>query len=189
MIEPEIAFANLEDVMQLAEDYVKFCCEYVLTHNRADLEVIDKWADYNRKQEAKQKKKGEDNSRTFTEPAITRLENIVKSNFARISYTDAIELLRKSGKFPLEGKDAVEWGTDLSSIHERYLAEEIYHGPTIIFNYPKGIKAFYMRQNEDGKTVAAMDLVCPQIGELIGGSQRYFSLAFIFHLDTITNET
>lgn len=153
--------------MTLAEDYVRFCCQQVLEHNRADLEVIDNWADQKAKRDAKGKKKGQENVRTFTEPAVTRMEKIAASNFTRVSYTEAIDILNKSGKF-----GTVEWGIDLPSTHERYLAEEVYNGPVIVYNYPKDIKAFYMRSNEDGKTVAAMDVLCPQIGELIGGSQR-----------------
>jgi len=169
MIEPEIAFANLEDVMQLAEDYVRHCCNYVLEHNLDDLKQIDEYHDFQQKLAAKSKSKTEENTRTFTEPAVTRLQAVANTGFKRVSYTEAIELLLKSGK---KFTEEVSWGIDLSSEHERYLAEEIFHGPTIIYNYPKGIKAFYMRQNEDGKTVAAMDVICPQIGELIGGSQR-----------------
>jgi len=167
MIEPEVAFCDLNDLMQLAEDYVRFCCEYVLKHNREDLEAIDAWCKNKAARDAKQKKKLEGASRTFTEPAVDRLEKIVNSTFTRLSYTDAIEELNKCGKF-----GNVEWGIDLPSEYERYLAEEVYKGPVIVYNYPKDIKAFYMRGNDDGKTVAAMDLLCPQIGELIGGSQR-----------------
>ena len=154
--------------MQLAEDYVRFCCQYVLKHNKLDLELIDEWVKNKAARDAKQKKKElEGSARTFTEPAVTRLEKIANSDFTRITYTEAIEVLNKSGKFGV-----VEWGIDLPSTHERYLAEEVYNGPVIVYNYPKGIKAFYMRANDDGKTVAAMDVLCPQIGELIGGSQR-----------------
>merc|ERR1711943_51281 len=146
MIEPEVAFCDLTDLMQLAEDYVRFCCQYVLDHNLADLQTIDAWSESKAKRDAKVKKKGTENVRTYTEP---------------------IDILNKSGKF-----GNVEWGIDLPSVQERYLAEEVYKGPVIVYNYPKEIKAFYMRANEDGKTVAAMDVLCPQIGELIGGSQR-----------------
>jgi len=172
MIEPEIAFSNLEDCMQLAEDYVRFCCKYVLEHNLEDLKQIDEYHDREQKQAEKSKGKAkgpEENVRTFTEPAVTRIQAVASTDFKRVSYTEAIDILLKSGKTFVE---PVSWGIDLSSEHERFLAEEIFHGPTIIYNYPKDIKAFYMRQNEDGKTVAAMDVICPQIGELIGGSQR-----------------
>jgi len=167
MIEPEVAFCNLTDLMQLAEDYVRFCCQAVLDSNRSDLEAIDAWSAMKAKRDAKQKKKGVENVRTFTEPAVSRMEKIAGSAFTRISYTEAIDILNKSEKF-----GEVEWGIDLPSTHERYLAEEVYNGPVIVYDYPKDIKAFYMRGNDDGRTVAAMDVLCPQIGELIGGSQR-----------------
>jgi len=172
----DFIYLLLQDLMQLAEDYVKFCCQAVLDENRADLELIDAWAANKAKRDAKVKKKGaEDNTRTFTEPAVSRMEKIASSGFTRISYTEAVELLNKSDKIKKLNKPAgsdFEWGEDLPSTHERYLAEEVYNGPVIVYDYPKKIKAFYMRGNEDGKTVAAMDVLCPQIGELIGGSQR-----------------
>jgi len=168
MIEPEIAFADLEDDMRLAEDYVRYCCQFVLDHNREDLRTIDTYHKYAAEQAAKQAKKGQQ-ARVADQPAEQRLEQVASSDFQKISYTEAIEVLIKSGhKF----ENKVEWGIDLASEHERYLAEIIYKRPTIVYNYPKGIKAFYMRANDDGKTVAAMDVLCPQIGELIGGSQR-----------------
>jgi len=174
MIEPEIAFADLNDDMQLAEDYVKFCCQWVLDNNLADLEAIDKYHAFVAKQKAKaggKKKKGADPAATrkADDPAVVRMRKVASSTFKRVSYTEAIDILQACGK---KFENKVEWGIDLASEHERYLAEEEYKLPTIIYNYPKDIKAFYMRQNDDGKTVAAMDIVCPQIGELIGGSQR-----------------
>ena len=148
MIEPEMAFADLRDNMECAESYLKFCVKYVLDHAKQDMEFFDK----------------------MIEPGlISRLENVLHNEFARLSYTDAIEILKKSGQsfeFP------VEWGCDLQSEHERYLAEKHFQKPVILYNYPAKIKAFYMRANEDGKTVAAMDILVPKIGEIIGGSQR-----------------
>ena len=148
MIEPEMAFADLKDNMECAEAYLKFCVRYVLDHCKEDLQFFDK----------------------FIEPGLLlRLENVASSPFAHITYTHAIEILKKSGKtfeFP------VEWGADLQSEHERYLAEEHCKKPVILTDYPAEIKSFYMRGNGDGKTVAAMDLLVPKIGELIGGSQR-----------------
>jgi asparaginyl-tRNA synthetase len=148
MIEPELAFAELKDIAQLAEDMLKYVCKAVLTERADDMaffaERIDK-------------------------TAITRLQQLVDSKFVRMDYTDAIEILKNCGK---EFTYPVEWGVDLQSEHERYLAEEHVGAPIIMQNYPKDIKAFYMRLNEDGKTVAAMDVLAPGIGEIIGGSQR-----------------
>lgn len=148
MVEPEVAFADLNDNAKLAEDMLKYVFRAVLAERRDDLEFFAKHVD---------------------KDVITRLENFVASDFAQIDYTDAIEILLKSGKtfeFP------VSWGIDLSSEHERYLAEEYFKSPVVVKNYPKDIKAFYMRLNDDGKTVAAMDVLAPGIGEIIGGSQR-----------------
>lgn len=148
MVEPEIAFADLEDDAKLAEDMLKYVFQAVLTERKDDLAFFAKHVDSN---------------------VISRLEHFINSDFAQIDYTDAIDILLKSGKkfeFP------VEWGIDLSSEHERYLAEEYFKSPVVVKNYPKDIKAFYMRLNDDGKTVAAMDVLAPGIGEIIGGSQR-----------------
>lgn len=155
MIEPEICFADLADDMALAEDYVKYCTQYALQECEDDLAYFEE-----------EYPNGEKGLRA-------RLRNVLENDFARLTYTDAIELLQKhsaAGKvvfnvFP-------EWGDDLGSEHERYLAEKVFCRPTIVTDYPKGIKAFYMKLNEDGKTVAAMDILVPKIGELIGGSQR-----------------
>lgn len=160
MIEPELAFADLQDDMKCAEDYVRFCCKHVLEACRADLELLQ-------------------NLKYDTE-LIERLTLVSQSSFGRISYTEAIELLQKdiaSGvakerRGGVEFENPVEWGCDLASEHERYIAEIVYKKPTIVYNYPKDIKAFYMRLNDDNKTVAAMDVLVPKIGELIGGSQR-----------------
>jgi asparaginyl-tRNA synthetase len=148
MVEPEMAFADLKDDMQCAQDYLKYVTRYVLDHCQEDLEFFDNFVE-----------KG----------LIQRLTHVATSPFAHLTYTDAIDILKKSGKsftFP------VEWGADLQSEHERYLAEEHCKKPVILTDYPAKIKAFYMRANEDGKTVAAMDVLVPKIGELIGGSQR-----------------
>lgn len=148
MIEPEMAFADLKDNMECAEAFLKYVFRYVLNHCAEDMEFFNAFIE-----------KG----------VIDRLKHIVDSPFAYLTYTDAVAILQKSGKsfqFP------VEWGTDLQSEHERYLAEEYCKKPVILTDYPAKIKAFYMRSNEDGKTVAAMDVLVPKIGEIIGGSQR-----------------
>ncbi|MDD1783697.1 asparagine--tRNA ligase [Enterovibrio sp. ZSDZ35] len=148
MVEPEVAFADLNDVAKLAEDMLKFVFKAVLEERRDDLEFF---------------------AQRIDKEAITRLEKFVESDFAQVDYTDAIEILLQSGK---TFENAVEWGIDLASEHERYLAEQHFQAPVIVKNYPKDIKAFYMRLNEDGKTVAAMDVLAPGIGEIIGGAQR-----------------
>ncbi|MBJ2127322.1 asparagine--tRNA ligase [Alteromonas sp. IB21] len=148
MIEPEVAFAELKDVAQLAEDMLKYVCKAVLEELPDDMAFF---------------------AQRIKKDAIERLEKLVSSDFVRMDYTDAIEILQNCGK---EFEFPVEWGIDLSSEHERYLAEEHVGAPIIMQNYPKDIKAFYMRINDDGKTVAAMDVLAPGIGEIIGGSQR-----------------
>ncbi|UIP29066.1 asparagine--tRNA ligase [Photobacterium sp. TLY01] len=148
MVEPEVAFADLNDVAKLAEDMLKYVFKAVLAERRDDLEFF---------------------AQRINKEAITRLEKFVDSDFAQVDYTDAIEILKASGR---QFEFDVEWGIDLSSEHERYLAEEHFNAPVIVKNYPKDIKAFYMRLNEDGKTVAAMDVLAPGIGEIIGGAQR-----------------
>ncbi len=148
MIEPEIAFADLEDDMRLAEDMLKFVISYVLENAPEEIEFFNKFVDNG---------------------LIERLKGIVESDFGRVTYTEAIELLKKNNDnfdYP------VEWGCDLQTEHERYLTEEIFKRPVFVTDYPKEIKAFYMRLNDDGKTVAAMDCLVPGIGEIIGGSQR-----------------
>jgi asparaginyl-tRNA synthetase len=148
MVEPEVAFADLEDIASLAEDMLKYVFKAVLDERRDDMEFF---------------------AQRIEKAAISRLEEFVEKDFAQVDYTDAITILENCGnkfEFP------VEWGVDLQSEHERYLAEEHFKAPVVIKNYPRDIKAFYMRQNEDGKTVAAMDVVAPGIGEIIGGSQR-----------------
>ena len=148
MVEPEIAFADLDQVAAVAESFLKYVFRAVLEEREDDMAFFQKM---------------------IQKDAITRLEQLINKDFERIDYTDAVKLLqntKKTFEFP------VEWGMDLQSEHERYLAEEHVKGPVIITNYPKEIKAFYMRENEDGKTCAAMDVLAPGIGEIIGGSQR-----------------
>lgn len=155
MMEPEMAFADLKDDMDLAEKMLKYLIAYVLKELPEEMEFFNKFID---------------------EGISDRLNNILNSQFGRITYTEAIDILKKSGKkfdFP------VEWGIDLQTEHERYLAEEVVKGPVFLINYPKDIKAFYMRLNEDNKTVAAMDLLVPGIGEIIGGSQREERLDYL----------
>ena len=148
MIEPEIAFADLQDNMQLAEDMIKYIINYVLENAPEEMNFFNSFID-----------KG----------LIERLNNIVNSDFGRVTYTEAVDLLKKSGK---EFQYPVEWGIDLQTEHERFLTEEIFKKPLFVTDYPKDIKAFYMRLNDDGKTVAACDLLVPGVGEIIGGSQR-----------------
>ncbi len=148
MIEPEMAFADIYDDMDLAEDMVRYCVKHIMQNCSEDLELFEKFVDPTLKQ---------------------TLENIAHNEFARITYTEAIEIMKKSGK-DFEYKP--EYGIDLQTEHERFLAEEYFKKPVIVRDYPKEIKAFYMRLNDDGKTVAAMDVLVPRIGELIGGSQR-----------------
>lgn len=148
MIEPEMAFADLEDNMQLAEDMLKYIIKFTLENAPEEMEFFNQFID-----------KG----------LLERLNNILTSDFGKVTYTEAIDMLIKSG---VEFEYPVEWGIDLQTEHERYLTEQIFKKPVFVTNYPKEIKAFYMRVNEDQKTVAAMDLLVPGIGELIGGSQR-----------------
>ncbi|ASN85432.1 asparagine--tRNA ligase [Pectobacterium versatile] len=148
MIEPEVAFATLDDVAGLAENLLKYVFQAVLNERADDMAFFAERVD---------------------KEAITRLEKFVSSDFAQVDYTDAVEILLNCGK---QFENPVYWGVDLSSEHERYLAEQHFKAPVVVKNYPKDIKAFYMRMNEDGKTVAAMDVLAPGIGEIIGGSQR-----------------
>ena len=148
MIEPEIAFADLEDDMELAESMLKYIINYVLENAPAEMEFFNNFVD-----------KG----------LIDRLHNVADNDFARVTYTDAVDILMKhNDQFDYK----VSWGVDLQTEHERFLTEQIYKRPVFVTDYPKEIKAFYMKQNEDGKTVAAMDCLVPGIGEIIGGSQR-----------------
>lgn len=148
MIEPEVAFADLNDNMQLAEDMIKYIINYVLENCPEEMAFFNQFMD-----------KG----------LLERLNALVNAEFARVTYTEAVEILQKSGK---KFEYPVEWGIDLQTEHERYLTEEVYKAPIFVTDYPKDIKAFYMRLNDDGKTVAACDLLVPGVGEIIGGSQR-----------------
>ncbi|MDX2190742.1 MAG: asparagine--tRNA ligase, partial [Bacteroidota bacterium] len=148
MIEPEMAFYELEDDMALAEEFIKYLISYAITNCKDDLEFLNNMYD---------------------KELINRLQSVVDNKFVQLTYTEGVEILKKATKkfeFP------VDWGTDLQSEHERYLVEEHFKKPVILINYPKHIKAFYMKQNDDGKTVRAMDVLFPGIGEIIGGSQR-----------------
>ncbi len=165
MIEPEIAFSDIHDNMNLAEEMLKYLVRYALDNCRDDLEFLSK-----RQQEEEKTKKQQDRSIEL----IEKLNSILQHDFVRINYTEAFEILKgsnhnKKNKFayPVEN-----WGMDLQSEHERFLVEKHYKKPVIITDYPKEIKAFYMKQNEDGKTVRAMDILFPGIGEIVGGSQR-----------------
>jgi asparaginyl-tRNA synthetase len=166
MIEPEMAFYDLEDNMNLAEEFIKYIIKHVMENNREDLEFLaQRLAD--EEKQLPQDKRSEMG-------LIEKLEFVLNNNFERITYNEAIEILRESPynkkkkfQFPITG-----WGMDLQSEHERYLVEKHFKKPVILSNYPKEIKAFYMRQNDDGKTVAAMDILAPGIGEIVGGSQR-----------------
>ncbi len=148
MIEPEIAFADLNDYMDLAEDMMKYLISYVVESAPEEMEFFNSFID-----------KG----------LLDRLSNVVNSDFGRITYTEAVEILKNSGK---EFDYPVEWGCDLQTEHERYLTDEVYKKPLFVTDYPKDIKSFYMRLNDDNKTVAAADLLVPGVGEIIGGSQR-----------------
>jgi asparaginyl-tRNA synthetase len=148
MIEPEIAFANLDDNMNLAEEMVKYLIQYVRENAPEEMTFFN----------------------TLIDPGLqSRLDNVMNSEFIRITYTEAIEMLKQAS---VQFEYPVEWGKDLQTEHERYLTEQIFKKPVFVINYPTEIKAFYMRQNDDGKTVAAMDLLVPGVGEIIGGSQR-----------------
>ena len=148
MIEPEIAFADLEDDMDLAEDMLKYIIRYVLENAPEELEFFNSFVDRG---------------------LLERLRHVESSDFGRVTYTEAIEILQKSGQ---EFEYKPEWGAELQTEHERYLTEQVFKKPIFVINYPKECKAFYMKQNDDGKTVAAMDCLVPGIGEIIGGSQR-----------------
>ncbi|XOV92965.1 MAG: asparagine--tRNA ligase [Bacteroidota bacterium] len=166
MIEPEMAFYTLEDNMDLAEEMLKYLIRFALENCQSDLEFLDKRLADEEKTKPEQERSGMG--------LIERLKFILDNDFERVSYTDAIEILKRSKpnqkkkfKYLIE-----EWGADLQSEHERFLVEKHFEKPVILYNYPKDIKAFYMYQNDDGKTVAAMDILFPGIGEIIGGSQR-----------------
>ncbi|PQJ10232.1 asparagine--tRNA ligase [Flavipsychrobacter stenotrophus] len=165
MIEPEVAFNDITDNMDLAEDFIRYIIGYAMQHNREDLEFLaQRLVD-----EEKQKPMNERSELGL----IEKLEFVLNNKFERITYTEAVDILlnspaNKKKKFQYE----VKWGVDLQSEHERYLVEKHFKKPVIVTDYPKDIKSFYMRQNDDGKTVAAMDILAPGIGEIVGGSQR-----------------
>ena len=148
MVEPEMAFCDLDGNMDVAEEMIKYVIKYVLEHCPEEMEFFNKFVD-----------KG----------LLARLDNIVNSDFERITYTEAVDILKKSGE---DFQYPVEWGIDLQTEHERYITEKVYKKPVFVTDYPKDIKAFYMRLNDDNKTVAACDLLVPGVGEIIGGSQR-----------------
>jgi asparaginyl-tRNA synthetase len=148
MIEPEMAFYDLEDNMQLAEEFLKYTIRYVLDHCREDLEFFNQFIE---------------------KSVLATLEQVAEADFAHMAYTDAIKAVqdaKRAWEFP------VRWGSDLQTEHERFLSEEVFKKPVIVTDYPKNIKAFYMRLNDDNKTVRAMDVLVPRVGEIIGGSQR-----------------
>jgi len=157
MIEPEMAFYDIHDNMDLAEDFLKFLMQYALDHCMDDLEFLNKMYD---------------------NELISRLKEVVADKFVRLSYTEAVDILKASGQ---AWEYPVDWGTDLQAEHERYLVEKHFGKPVILTGYPREIKAFYMKQNDDGRTVRAMDVLFPKIGEIIGGSQREENL------DALTN--
>ena len=166
MIEPEVAFMDLAGNMDLAEDFMKYVISYVLEHNKEDLSFLE--------QRLEQEDKSKPQNERAPMPLSEKLRFIVDNNFKRVSYTEAIDILRnckpnkkKKFKYIID-----EWGADLQSEHERFLVEQHFKCPVILFDYPAKIKAFYMRLNEDGKTVRAMDILFPGIGEIVGGSQR-----------------
>ena len=152
MVEPEIAFADLSDNMDLIEDCIKYCIEYVMAACPEEMEFFNTMID---------------------KTLLERLNHVLNSEFKRMPYTEAIEILKEAVKngHKFENNN-IEWGMDLQSEHERYITEQVINGPVFLTDYPKEIKAFYMRENDDGKTVAACDLLVPAVGELVGGSQR-----------------
>jgi asparaginyl-tRNA synthetase len=166
MIEPEVAFMDIHGNMDLAEDFLKFVIGYVLENNKEDLEFLEQRLI----QEDKSKPQTERSEMTLTD----KLRFIVNNNFKRVTYTEAIEILRNSKPNKKKKFNYIieEWGADLQSEHERFLVEKHFNCPVILYDYPANIKAFYMRLNEDGKTVRAMDILFPGIGEIVGGSQR-----------------
>lgn len=166
MIEPEVAFNDLDANMDLAEDFIKYVISYVLENCKDDLEFLD--------QRLTQEEKSKPMNQRSDMALIEKLQFIIDNNFRRVSYTEAIDILKNSKpnkkkkfQFPIN-----EWGVDLQSEHERFLVEKHFKSPVILFDYPANIKAFYMRLNDDGKTVRAMDVLFPGIGEIVGGSQR-----------------
>ncbi len=151
MIEPEMAFYDKDDLMDLEEEFIKYCVRWALDHCRDDLEFLNKMID---------------------KTLIERLESVVSTDFVRLPYTEGINILQEAIKQGKKFEFPCQWGDDLASEHERYLVEEHFKKPVIMTDYPKEIKAFYMKQNEDGRTMQGTDVLFPQIGEIIGGSVR-----------------
>jgi asparaginyl-tRNA synthetase len=151
MIEPEMSFYDIADNMQLAEDFVKFCLKWALDNCKDDIQFLNDM---------------------FDKELIDRINFVLQNEFVRLTYTEGIQILEEAIKNGKKFEFRVGWGTDLQSEHERYLVEEHFKRPVILTDYPKEIKSFYMKQNEDGKTVRAMDVLFPKIGEIIGGSER-----------------
>ena len=151
MIEPEVAFYDIHDNMDLAEDFIKYCVRWALDNCQDDLEFLNKMVD---------------------KTLLDRLHVVVEHDFVRLTYTEGIQILEEAIAGGRKFEFPVYWGMDLASEHERYLVEEHFKKPVILTEYPKEIKAFYMKMNDDGKTVRAMDVLFPQIGEIIGGSER-----------------
>jgi len=165
MVEPEMAFSDLEDNMNLAEEFIQYLITYVLQHNADDIAFLDQRL----AEEEKQKPQAERSEMGLLE----KLQFVIENKFERITYTEAINILLESNHYKKKKfKYEVGWGIDMQSEHERYLVEKHFKKPVIVTNYPKDIKSFYMRLNDDGKTVAAMDILAPGIGEIVGGSQR-----------------
>jgi len=165
MIEPEMAFYDLQDNMDLAEEFIQYLIRYVMEHNAADLSFLDT--------RQKEEEKALPQAQRSELGLLDKLQFVLDNRFERITYSEAIEVLLQSPAYKKKKfKYEVKWGIDLQSEHERYLVEKHYKKPVIVTDYPKDIKAFYMRQNDDGKTVAAMDILAPGIGEIVGGSQR-----------------
>ncbi|MCT6869730.1 MAG: asparagine--tRNA ligase [Apibacter sp.] len=166
MVEPEVAFYDLDDDMNLAEDFLKYCIQYAVDHCKEDLDFLNKRFEDEQKQKPKEEKSDQN--------LLEKLDFVLKNKFIRLSYTEAIEILKNSK--PNQKKKFKylidEWGADLQSEHERYLVEKHFKSPVVLYDYPAKIKAFYMRLNDDHKTVRAMDVLFPGIGEIIGGSQR-----------------
>ena len=166
MVEPEVAFYDLDDDMNLAEDFLKYCIQYAIEHCKEDLDFLNKRFEDEQKQKPKEEKSDQN--------LLEKLDFVLKNKFIRLSYTEAIEILKNSK--PNQNKKFKylidEWGADLQSEHERYLVEKHFKSPVVLYDYPAKIKAFYMRLNDDHKTVRAMDVLFPGIGEIIGGSQR-----------------
>ena len=176
MIEPEMAFYDLDDNMDLAEEFIKYTLEYILEKCEKDLAFLD--------QRLANEEKTKPQNQRSPMGLLEKIKFVVKNEFKRVSYTEAIDILKNSKPNKKKKFDYLieEWGTDLQSEHERYLVEKHFNAPVILYDYPAKIKAFYMRMNEDQKTVRAMDILFPGIGEIVGGSQREERLEVYPHL-------